>query len=355
MKDKIYKKKLDSRLMILVDWLPEEGEFPYLQERYKEINILGSHMPKGATGGWQKILFRWPGYFWVSLKALIKAEKYDFVIAHQPVCGIMLALLLRIFLIKSTKLIVLNFIFTQKTQRISYELRWWLTKVCLKKIDWLSVYTKKEVDTISELFSYPKENIYCIPQGIIADNNQNSVLSATNSKEYIFSSGMSLRDYKTLFNAFKEIDYKLVVVCQEHNIKRLTIPDNVKVYLDIWGDEVKKLRRESKFVIVPLLDENVSAGQYDILFSMADRKAIIATDTVASLEHLTDGHDGILVKRGNYIQLRDKIKYLIDNQNEIQRLGENAYKTFKDNFTFDVYQHGVDKLISDILLITVCH
>lgn len=328
----------------MVDWQVRGDEFPLIKKNFPNVKVLGASFPLGARAGWQKVLVRWVMYVWVSFKALCLSEKYDVITAWQPVCGLFLSLFYRMLGIKPSSLIIQNFIYNQKPSQYYESLRFAFVKLALSKIDYITVFTHAEIGRIAGLFDFPKERIFCIPQGVSPDNNFRPI-PIEKTQPYIFAAGMSLRDYGTLIEAVRDISAKVVIVCQKQNLRGLDLPPHVEPHINLWGDKVKELRRNARLVVVPLLEEQVSSGQYDILYAMSEGKAVIATKTVASVEHITDGYDGCLVPCRNAQVLKVKIQNLLDRPEEAARLGNNARKTFLEKFTSDVYQTKMTDLM----------
>jgi len=329
-----------KRVLVLVDWHPGKNTFPVFKKNFNEIRVVGGPFLKGATSGLRKVLFRWSMYIWVGIKAIFISRNYDTVIAFQPVCGIVLGTFYRLFNIKSKQLILLNMIFTERSSKFYFNFRKNFVQWVLKTVDGMSVYTTGEINTLAELFHYPKNRIFCVRQGIRIHEPVKRI-PANKLENYIFSAGMSLRDYGSLIEAMRNLDIPLEIVCQPYNIKGLDIPDHIHIHLNLWGEEVVKLRRNARIVVIPLLYENISAGQYDILYSMSEGKAIIASRTVASTEHITDGKDGFLVPCRDVQALQDRILTLWNDSSLINKMGAQAQKTFNNNFTYEVYQHTV--------------
>lgn len=332
------------KVLIMVDWQPRAADFPFLRNQFAEVRVVGARFPQGAQAGWQKALFRWTLYVWVAFKTLLLSKKYDVIASWQPTCALALSFFFKGLGVKPCPLVIQNFIYTQKGNWFYARLRYALVTWALSAIDYMGVYTRYEIRRLAKLFGFPQERIICIPQGVNLDSAyQPGPVDQT--QPYIFAAGMSLRDYKTLIDAVRETHHPVVIVCQEHNVRGLDLPGNVKTYINIWGEKVKQLRRAARLVVVPLLDEQVSAGQYDILYAMSEGKAVIATKTVASVEHITDGYDGYLTPCRDVQALKEKIHTLMHHPQEIARLGRNARITIAEHFTFEAYQRKMAQLL----------
>ena len=64
-----------------------------------------------------------------------------------------------------------------------------------------------------------------------------------------------------------------------------------------------------------------------LLEGMSYGKAVIGTETKGILEVITDGSNGLIVKPQNAVELEQKIRMLIDDNELLQSISENARKS----------------------------
>ncbi len=69
-----------------------------------------------------------------------------------------------------------------------------------------------------------------------------------------------------------------------------------------------------------------------ILEYMALGKPAVATEGGGTKELIIDGETGFLVEQKNYIQLADKIEYLLENEKVAVEMGEKGRKRIKKEF-----------------------
>ena len=122
-------------------------------------------------------------------------------------------------------------------------------------------------------------------------------------------------------NYFKEIE-KFV-----HSRK---LEDHVKFLGDIKYEELLKLYHKSDIFVYPLISEGgVSIA---ILEALAAAKPVIATNIGGLSTQVKDGWNGFLVEPRNEVQLAEKLRYLIDNEEEREKMGRNSRKLAEDEF-----------------------
>ena len=127
---------------------------------------------------------------------------------------------------------------------------------------------------------------------------------------------------------------------KEHNI------NNVKFTGFKSGDELKQIIKESKFVIVPSIwYENLPNT---ILESFANKKPVIATDIGSLKDTINDGENGYKFKIKDVDSLIEKIK-LMDDEDNIRKMGENAYNDAKTIYSIDNHYEELMKIFNKVI------
>jgi glycosyltransferase involved in cell wall biosynthesis len=127
--------------------------------------------------------------------------------------------------------------------------------------------------------------------------------------------------------------------------KKLNIEENVIFYHGFISD-IQKFY--SIFDIKVIASVNEPFGLV-MLEAMAMEKAIVATDIGGPREILKDGETGLLVPAKDPRMLAHKIIYLLENDQEIERLARNAKKE-SEKYDIDVYVRKLEKEYEDFLL-----
>jgi glycosyltransferase involved in cell wall biosynthesis len=186
---------------------------------------------------------------------------------------------------------------------------------------------------------------YC-PYGVydIQENDQTPLL-----KEYIFSGGRSGRDYATLFAALRELDAPVVIAARPFNLQGLRIPRNVTVHDLQPFPEFARLNRQSRFVVVPLLNVPEAVGITSVLYAMAAGKAVIASRVPGITDYVEDGKTGLLVKPGDPAALRQAILDLWQNPAGTDQLGRNGRRLYQALYTFEAFAHRTVRLLEEFM------
>lgn len=143
------------------------------------------------------------------------------------------------------------------------------------------------------------------------------------------------RDYKTLFEAVKNLPIQVEVVCHPDNIKGLTVPSNVKIHLNIPVQEVLKIYQRSKLTIIPCYERHRSSGQMVLLETASQGLPIIASKIqgITSAFEFEDKKHLLYARPQDARDLRQKIIFLLENPGFASRLGKQASDKVRNHYT----------------------
>lgn len=108
--------------------------------------------------------------------------------------------------------------------------------------------------------------------------------------------------------------------------------------------DIKPILQESDITVIVPLAQGSSA--LTVLEAMSYGKAIIGSDCDGIPEDITNNVSGLIVKKGNEYELADALRKLIENSTLRNKLGRNAYKTYKNRFGFEKMQDEIKKVLS---------
>lgn len=110
--------------------------------------------------------------------------------------------------------------------------------------------------------------------------------------------------------------------------------DANKKWLKCLG-QVSDLKELRKKVDVEIVSSRKEAFGRVTVEAMMSGLAVIGSNSGGTLELIDDNKNGLLFEQDNVLDLADKIEYLYNNRNEIERLGKKAYSYSKDKFLID--------------------
>jgi len=132
-----------------------------------------------------------------------------------------------------------------------------------------------------------------------------------------------------------------------HKSQMLGIKNSITFTGILTGETLWKWYSLSDIFILPSLTE----GKPTVINeAMASECAIIATQVGGIPEQVRDGYNGFLVEPKNPDILAKKIIYLLDNENEIIRMGKNSRKRIiEKGWTWEGYAEKVIRVYKDVL------
>jgi len=150
-------------------------------------------------------------------------------------------------------------------------------------------------------------------------------------KPILCAVGLEFRDYPTLIKAVKGLDVHVVVAAGSPWSKRSDstegqeIPDNMTVQRFTQFD-LRGLYAMSRFMVMPLLENDFQAGVTALLEAMAMEKAIICSQTRGQIDVIVDGENGLYVSPEDPASLHQAIEHLLTRPEEAERMGKNGRK-----------------------------
>ncbi|MFW5891561.1 MAG: glycosyltransferase, partial [bacterium] len=154
-----------------------------------------------------------------------------------------------------------------------------------------------------------------------------------------------------LVKEFPEIEYKiagdgLLSSDIKNLIKELQVEEHIKMLGWKQQDEIEALLDESDLFLSP----SVTSKEGDqegipvaIMEAMAKGLIVISTYHSGIPELVQDGKTGLLAPERDVETLIQKIRYLINNEDEWGKLSSNAREFVKDNFDINKLNDDLDK------------
>lgn len=213
------------------------------------------------------------------------------------------------------------------------------------------VFSMHEVNLYHDLIGLQRNRILYIPYGDISDRKKkftpDKAESPFGAEAYFFSGGYSNRDYISLIEVFKNLPYKLLIVCSSLNkeLDSIVVPSNILILRDISYELFEAYAKNSVACIVPIANDTGAAGQSSLLCYMENKKVIIATDTGVIREYIENEKSGILVKNNRKAML-EAIKRVAEAPDQYKYCGEEAYKKYIDFFSGEAIRSKLDELIN---------
>jgi glycosyltransferase involved in cell wall biosynthesis len=270
---------------------------------------------------------------------------YDVLILDVQTVGLIMGALL--WFRKKPKVLIIHFNLLRRRKGI------WLSisRLFFQRIDHFIMHSQFDLEYTSELYRLPLNHFSFYPytRRIPAMGMPDPKYISEQNIPYILSFGVNARDYKTFLKAVESIDHRIIIVARKHNLEGLVIPDNVRVFYNIPLEELDKLTSMCRFTVFIFDGSELSCGQISIVTSLMLGKPVICTDCTAVSDYVADGINGLLVKLGDAVDLRNKMLKLCSDQLLYDRLSSGAYKWAERYTDPEAIQKYTDDIVSQLV------
>ncbi|MBT9150330.1 MAG: Spore coat protein SA [candidate division WS2 bacterium] len=181
-----------------------------------------------------------------------------------------------------------------------------------------------DVGNIREKYKLNDKTIVLFASDIIPRKGVEHLVRAAN----IVVNQLNYKDVLFLLKGkFSEKEYLKII---HKLIEQYKLKESLKVILGYvpWED-VKKLYVASDVYVLPSLEDSIPTS---LLEPLSCGKPLVGTSIGGIIPIIKDGWNGFLVEPGNEKQLAEKIRYLIDNEEERIRMGRNSRKLAEEEF-----------------------
>lgn len=128
----------------------------------------------------------------------------------------------------------------------------------------------------------------------------------------------------------------------KQNIAKNGLETHVKLLGTMSPEKVRENMEQSEIFLFTS-DKNEGWGAV-LNESMNSACAVVASRAIGSVPYLIqDGENGLIYKDGKSKDLYNKVKFLLDNEEERRKIAKNAYKTLADTWNADT---GAERLLT---------
>jgi glycosyltransferase involved in cell wall biosynthesis len=219
------------------------------------------------------------------------------------------------------------------------------------RMDAIFVYAATQKQYAIESLGIPADKLRLIP--FHADARFYHPMPDVPVENRISSAGLEWRDYPTMIEAVRGLDVEVRLAAASPWSKHRNetadreLPPNVSARRYDY-QELRELYASSRFVVVPLYDNDFQAGVTTLLEAMAMGKAVIVTQTVGQRDVIEHGVNGIYVPPGDPRALRAAIVELLACPEKAAELGANARKTIETDMSLDLWAERISKVTREI-------
>lgn len=302
------------------------------QQKWKALVYTANEGRKNRIGN----LVRYFKYFFFPFTIFLHRKKYNNIVGWQAFYGLLFAFYCRLFHVKKVNtLLIKNFTYKPKKGLIGIVYFWFMKYIVKSKyIDVFVCTSQTFCDYCAEVFCEPKERFVFLPFGV-NDFTERVDMSVPATNDYILSLGRSNRDWDFLIECFSETHYPLRIVCDE--LHKDNLPDNIRIYNNVWGEESFEFIKNCKFMIIPIMDGKIGSGETVLLQSMSFSKPIIITKpSCLADDYVIDGETGLVVSKKKD-DMMVAVEKLWGNQELYKRLSSNCRALYENKHSLLSY------------------
>lgn len=333
------------RVLLLIDWDPRIGcSFKdSLNQAGLECDIIGLRFSFKQWSPFIKHFLFWPKCFLASIKAFFFRHNYDYIIAWQQVMGIMLGFLMFVFNVKKPRIIIVSALLSQRSNILAYSIRKFFTRRGLMGVHEVGCFSEKYMKLIESEYSLPENKAIYLPYAInILDREE---ITSVMLDSYIYSVGISLRDYESLMIAAERFSKQFVVATQPFVVRGLNIPANVTLHYNTFGDKATALMKNASIIVLPLSDIYSPAGEATLLEAMWYKKPVVVTNTITTYSYIDDKINGILVDHKSADTIINALEYIFSDEGRAIDMGQQAHEKVAQNYTYTILAARIAEII----------
>jgi glycosyltransferase involved in cell wall biosynthesis len=330
----------DARLRHdVVEGIRPRPEYLVLESDHGVELLDWSRLPGTGRGrsGWRSAV-----HVAAALRAL---DHHDVVFSDGEHIGIPLALALRALGITTPHLVLGHHLTTRRKAPLIRNL------AAHQGMTRILVHSSRQRELAQQELGIPAAKLDYVPY--YADSEFWSPTGVA-EEHLVVAAGREHRDYATLAKACANLEASVFVAAGSIHSPAANSADPVE-----WPSnfehgfaDYRKLRDlygRASVVVVPLMETDFQAGVTTVLEAMAMGKAVIVTATRGQSGVVHDGLTGITVPPGDAAELRDAIRYLLENPSERRRLGWSAREAVLDGYTVEAYAERLANHLADLV------
>jgi glycosyltransferase involved in cell wall biosynthesis len=190
-----------------------------------------------------------------------------------------------------------------------------------------------DIATLNRRFGIPATKCFFVhfpANCVVADAD---IEPTAGEAPYIYSAGAAHRDWQTLIDALKMLDYRAILSPGFAFKAPDALPERIEILPPQPPEDGRQLLRKAHLAVLSLKDTDLPSGPLVLLDAMSMGKPVIASRVNGTLDYIIDGETGILVSPNNPGALAKEIQRLMEDPELAIRIGADARKAAVHKFT----------------------
>lgn len=173
---------------------------------------------------------------------------------------------------------------------------------------------------------------------------------SSGDEKYAISVGQTDRDFDTLIEAFKSIDFNLRIYSKLGFVSKVkNIPPNVQIFTSgVTYKELLDIYKNSRMILICFkMTQQSTLGLTSLLDALAMGKPVVITENEYLDLNVEDAKIGFTVAEEDVDGWIFKIKLLLSNNQMCLEFSENALKIQKEKYNMDDFGVNINHVFND--------
>ncbi len=234
---------------------------------------------------------------------------------------------LRNLLCPRTRIVVVDILLPVESRVLRIVSPW------LSSVELFACIRTGDIATLNRRFGIPATKCFFVhfpANCVVADAD---IEPTAGEAPYIYSAGAAHRDWQTLIDALKMLDYRAILSPGFAFKAPDALPERIEILPPQPPEDGRQLLRKAHLAVLSLKDTDLPSGPLVLLDAMSMGKPVIASRVNGTLDYIIDGETGILVSPNNPGALAKEIQRLMEDPELAIRIGADARKAAVHKFT----------------------
>ncbi len=281
---------------------------------------------------------------------VLSRPKPDAVIVTSDIEALVFGLLRAVFS-RRTRIVFETFIATERGSPLARWLHHVHYSLVLRFVDVAICHSEFESGSYAAKFLHCGTRFAALPYALSVNGRERlrqQFEAEAAASNLIVTAGRSGRDYATLAQAIEGLPCRLRIICDWERPTRGLESGQVEVLRSCFKTDYLEELARARMIVVPLSQQNVSAGQMVLLQGFALGKPVVITETATTREYAAHGQDALFARSGDVADLRRQIEALLADPALCRTLGEQAASRYDERFSIEAYVARLTQLLQEL-------
>lgn len=215
-------------------------------------------------------------------------------------------------------------------------------RAALGRVNAFVVHSTVEIDAYARDLAIPTNRFRFVP---LQYGGAISTAAAPEGEPYLFATGSGFRDYGTMFEAVKKLNYRTLVLAGPRALAGLDIPDNVEIIDQMPKPEIHRHVLHARANVIPMNEEGLTAGLVTIVEAFRHGRSMVGTRRSGVEDYLVDDENALLAQPFDANGLADRLEAMWTDDSLRKRLDENAQRFGIDHCTDEAAAQALREIL----------